>query len=365
MKSWVRWTFCVAVLAGLPVLRSLNRGFDQTRAEPPASPTVEASPAPPAVRRPEAACSAEPADRLEGCEQARVAARVSGLVHRVHVKIGDPVRAGQLLAELAVPDLRDELRQREAKVLLARAEIDQARRALTAAEANLRRAQAAVAQSRAAHARAESNLARSKAEYERTRKLLLSRAAATETGEQALDHYRSATALCEETQANIDLVTAARDESRALRDQAEANLHVADAKQQVAEADRQRTAGQLAFAEIRAPFDGVITDRQAEAGQAVDTAEVLFTVVKTDAVRLCVHVAEADAMRVATGTAARVRVAAWPSQPFEGRVSHSSWALDPQTHTLRAWVELPNPDGRLRPGMRAEAQLLFPTQPRP
>src|SRR5262249_44652177 len=70
-----------------------------------------------------------------------------------------------------------------------------------------------------------------------------------------------------------------------------------------------------------------------------------------------VEVPEADAPLVADGTPAVVRVQALQDSKFEGRVARTSWVLDSQSRTLRAQIDLPNPDGRLRPGLYATATI--------
>jgi multidrug efflux pump subunit AcrA (membrane-fusion protein) len=51
-------------------------------------------------------------------------------------------------------------------------------------------------------------------------------------------------------------------------------------------------------------------------------------------------------------------VQALQERQFEGRVTRTSWVLDTQSRTLRAQIDLPNPDGRLRPGLYATARIV-------
>src|SRR5207248_3319943 len=98
--------------------------------------------------------------QIEGFEQTPLFAKVAGYVRKYHADIGDRVRAGQVLAELSVPELDEELRQKEAAVSLAKAGLTQARRALKAAEAGLLKAEAAIRNARAGRDRAEANVTR-------------------------------------------------------------------------------------------------------------------------------------------------------------------------------------------------------------
>src|SRR5262249_54274624 len=128
--------------------------------------------------------------------------------------------------------------------------------------------------------------------------------------------------------------------------------------------DRQHVAALLEHARLRAPFDGVVTRRQTYVGHFVQPARggdpqgpPLFVVVRTDPVRIFLDVPEALADAVRAGTPARVRVPALAGAEFDGRVARSSWQLDARTRTLRTEVNLPTPDGRLRPGMSAVTVL--------
>jgi multidrug efflux pump subunit AcrA (membrane-fusion protein) len=57
------------------------------------------------------------------------------------------------------------------------------------------------------------------------------------------------------------------------------------------------------------------------------------------------------------GAAARVMVPSLGEREFDGKVTRSSFALDPQARTLRVQIEVPNPDGELRPGNYAKARI--------
>src|SRR5512135_3261165 len=143
-----------------------------------------------------------------------------------------------------------------------------------------------------------------------------------------------------------------------------ASVRVAEARRRVAQAERDHAAAILGYARIEAPFAGVVSRRLADTGAYVQppaassTADgPLFEVVRTDRVRAFADVAEADARRVAVGAPAGVRVAALGGRELQGRVALTSWLLDGPSRTLRAEVDLPNPEGQLRPGMRAVIKI--------
>jgi cobalt-zinc-cadmium efflux system membrane fusion protein len=72
---------------------------------------------------------------------------------------------------------------------------------------------------------------------------------------------------------------------------------------------------------------------------------------------LTVHAFERDAVRLRVGETARIAFAAMPGKAFTGAVSFIGHGVDRESRTVPVRVELPNPDGALRPGMSATAFL--------
>ncbi len=85
----------------------------------------------------------------------------------------------------------------------------------------------------------------------------------------------------------------------------------------------------------------------------------IYIVARTDLVRIYVDVPEIDANHVSAGTEARVRIQALDNTEIPGNVTRTSWALNVQSRTLRAEIDLPNPDAKLLPGMYAYAMVLI------
>ena len=88
------------------------------------------------------------------------------------------------------------------------------------------------------------------------------------------------------------------------------------------------------------------------------TAKPLFTVASSDVVRIFVDVPEMEAAQIVVGAKGRIHVQALPKQTIEGTVTRTSWALGPN-RTLRTEVDIPNPQGLLRPGMYASAEIVL------
>ena len=123
----------------------------------------------------------------------------------------------------------------------------------------------------------------------------------------------------------------------------------------IAELDKNReTSSQLALA---APFGGTIVERTAVVGEVVGTSKELFAIADTSQMWAILDVYEADLAHVRTGLPVTVNVEDSRSKPHEGIITWVSAHVDQNTRTLKARAELTNPDGRLRAGMFATAQV--------
>ena len=79
---------------------------------------------------------------------------------------------------------------------------------------------------------------------------------------------------------------------------------------------------------------------------------------RTDIVRIFVDIPEQDANYVQVGTKASVVAKAYRDQAIPGSVTRTSWALNTKSRTLRAEIDLPNPNSQLLPGMYAYAKVI-------
>lgn len=109
---------------------------------------------------------------------------------------------------------------------------------------------------------------------------------------------------------------------------------------------------------VRAPTGGVLESLDVRAGMTLTAGQTLARINGLDPVWLEVAVPQARAGQVTVGARAEAELAATPGQPIVGRVSALLPTLNEATRSLRVRVELPNADGRLRPGQSAQVRLL-------
>lgn len=113
---------------------------------------------------------------------------------------------------------------------------------------------------------------------------------------------------------------------------------------------------------LTSPIAGVLQELNVRAGMTVAAGDSLARVNGLSSVWLAVAVPEAEAGSIAVGQAVEARLAAFPGEVLSGTVSAILPETNPDSRTLRVRVELPNPDGRLRPGLTAQVRLLRSTE---
>ena len=122
-------------------------------------------------------------------------------------------------------------------------------------------------------------------------------------------------------------------------------------------ARRQEDEARVAKTELRAPFAGVIGLRQVSAGAYLRAGDDIARLDKIDAMKLDFRVPETYLGKIKREQPVRVRVDAWPDEPFQGRVYAVETSVDEKTRTVMLRARVPNPGTRLKPGMFARVSL--------
>jgi len=299
--------------------------------------------------------------QIEAIEVAPIQAKLSGYVRSVAVDIGDRVKKGQVLVELHMPEVEADLKQKRAMVEQTQAEKRQADSAVEVARAGVTSAEAKVKEIQAGIRRSSSDLARWQAEYTRIEQLVRERAQTGSLLDETRNKLESARAAVEESGAQVRSAEAALVEAKAHVDKAMADVEASTSRIEVARYKAEHAAAMAGYAKILAPFDGVVIRKKIDTGQlttAGTSGEPLYMIARTDVVTISVGVPEIDAPYVNAGDPARVRLLAVDGQTFEGKVTRTAWALDSATRTLLTEIDLPNPDGVLRPGLYAYATIV-------
>ncbi len=129
-------------------------------------------------------------------------------------------------------------------------------------------------------------------------------------------------------------------------------------------ANLDRLLATKAFARIVAPFDGVVTSRNAEVGalaSAGGSGQPLFTVADVSRIRAYVRVPQSYSAAIKPGMHAELTLPEYPGRTFPAALDSTSGAISQQSGTLLVQLVAPNADGALKPGSFAQAKFALPT----
>ena len=109
---------------------------------------------------------------------------------------------------------------------------------------------------------------------------------------------------------------------------------------------------------LTSPIEGIVVERNATIGATVGTDANLFKIIDLSSVWIDANVFEKDLERVKLGQEVKVAVPAFPGSSFSGKVILVSSVVDPDTRSVKVRTEVPNPDGRLKPDMFANVEII-------
>ncbi len=249
----------------------------------------------------------------------------SGILETLLVEQGDPVTQGQLIGRMDSDQLNTQLSQSRASVAEAQAQLDDELNG--ASDTDVGQAEAALSAVRAQLNEARSRQTLSENDLARNQQLYDQGAIARSDLDQAINENRSAIAGVNQILAQVD------EAEQRLVDQQNGNdaeaIAQAQARVNRAIAEQQAIEVQLTETEIRAPFDGIVTQRFAEVGAFVTptaTASEVTSATSTAIVAIAsgleviAEVPEADVDRIKVGQAAEVQADSFPGETFKGTV---------------------------------------------
>jgi RND family efflux transporter MFP subunit len=288
--------------------------------------------------------------------------RVSGWIKAIHADIGDRVSAGQVLIEVDAPEL-------VALVSVSRAQLDQAKAesALTEAqyketEGTLQAQQARLNAAKAVLGGREALARQMELELERMKRLVSSGAVTRSVMDEAEQRSLSAAADLLQSQA---LLVAAQADAETIKSQLvrrRAEIDVARSRESVAVARLVEAEARSGLTKIAAPFDGVVTERNADPGKLVGDApgaKPLMIIADGSVLTVTVGIPEAEAPLVDIGDATVIFTSQDIAAPaFTGKVSRISRSYDPVTRTMRCEIDVPSESTSLRSGQYVLVRII-------
>lgn len=236
-----------------------------------------------------------------------VSPRVNGRIESIAVRLGDRVTKGQTIAKMDDRDVKEQVKQAEASLQLARATARQR----------------------------EFDKQASFTTFERQKNLYNQQLQTKQTLEDAEARYNASAAQLDVANAQVMQTQARLDELKIT----------------------------LSNTIIQSPVDGFVAKRTLDPGAFSSANTPVVSVVAIDTVRLVANLVEKDFRRVTAGVEARVEVDAFPGETFGGKVSRVAPVFDAATRTATLEIEVPNPGFRLKPGMYARVRLTVDRRP--
>ena len=296
---------------------------------------------------------------ITSLKQSVIFPKTSGYLLAVTVRPGDPVRPGQVLAEIDHAQLDAQVAQAQASLTAAENAVQTAQAQVAAARAQRVNAEAGVASARAAVVKAQAQLADMQATYNRSAELAKQGAIAQQNLDDARAQVVSAQATVDAARAQVGQAQAQVDAAREQEAAAASQVRTQQALAGNAAAALENARVQLRYATITAPYAGVVVSRQLDPGSYVTpgTSTSIVTIADLDHLDVVLNVGSPDLPMIHTGGPVRVLIDAYPGRVFSGAVNRIAGGVDPTTRTVQVEVDIANPQHLLRPGMYATAQL--------
>jgi RND family efflux transporter MFP subunit len=299
---------------------------------------------------------------VEAFETSPIYSRIAGYVQRYRYNIGDRVKTGDVLLDMWIPDLVEKLAQATAAAKRAEVQIRVTESAERAAEAKVETARARVASAEAGVKRAQASYTRWESESQRLERLVNQRVLDVQVRDETYRQFEEAAAARDQANAMVSESRSALTQSVADRDRARVDVEAARAELLVAQANEREAKVIVDYGQIKAPYDGVITQRNISPGDYLQPGggtggRPVFVLEQTDPVRVFVGVPEGASYFIHEGDTALIRFQALLGVTRMGKVARSGFSLNPSTRTLQTEIDVPNQDGHIHPGWYATVTI--------
>ena len=200
---------------------------------------------------------------VESYERSSVFPKMTGYIEKWNVDIGDKVKKGEVLAKLYVPELVEEWRTKQATVVLDRKKVALSKEMVRVAEADVNAADAQLSETKEMLEQYQAQVDRWKSEVDRLGREVTRGVVAPQVLLESQNQLKSSTASREAAKSTIAKAQADLLAKQAAKDQAAVAVEVASADVDVADSEAKRLEALVGYLVLPAPFNGVITARNA------------------------------------------------------------------------------------------------------
>ncbi len=258
-------------------------------------------------------------------ESVNLSAEVAGRVTAIHADFGQRVHQGEVLAEINPQEYQIAVDRSQAALAQALARVG-----LTRDQENT------PPESTPAMRQSQAQMDDAKFKFDNAAKLVKS-------GDISQEHYTELEKAYRARQAGFDML---RDDMRSIWAQVDS-----------LKAELRLAQKHLADTQVRAPFDGAVTQKMVSVGQYMKENTPILMLVKADPLRLRAEIPETASAEVHIGSTLTFTTDAIPDAEFHAVVRELNPSLDSKSRVLEAEGRLTQPDPRLRPGMFVEVHL--------
>jgi multidrug efflux pump subunit AcrA (membrane-fusion protein) len=315
---------------------------------------------------------------VESYERTSIFPKVTGFIKKWNVDIDDKVKKGDVLATLFVPELEEDWETKKATVKLDEERVELALKIVEVAKADVDAAKARLEEATAMVDKYKSDVGRWDSEVKRLGREVKNGVVDPQVLLESENQLGMSTAAWKAALATVAKAKAQLESAKATLAKDIVDVQVARRDVAVATSDAKRMEAWVGYLQLIAPYDGVITARNANTWDFVlpqsgdpstdhnaphlapgGKAAPIYVVERTDIVRIYVDIPEADANYVKVGTKAAVQIKGYRDEWIRSTVTRTSWGLNVKSRTLRAEIDLKNPDSQIRPGMYAYGKVII------
>ncbi len=314
---------------------------------------------------------------VQSYERTSIYPKITAFVEKWNVDIGDKVRKGDVLADLFVPELSELWGSKKATVEYDKEQVKLMEEEVKVAAAEVKAAMARLDEAKSILGKYEAEVQRWYIQVNRLGNEVHRQVVAPQILLESNKELNADLAARDAAKAAIVKREAELLADEAALSRAKVNVAVARARVVVAESEAKRIEAWVGYMKLFAPFDGIVVERNANTWDFVlptmgdPTAEMrspheapgakaapIYVIDRTDIIRVFVDIPERDADYVHIGSDARVKLWAYKDAWQPATVTRLAWALNTQSRTMRAEIDLPNPGGRILPGMYAYGKII-------
>ncbi|MGH7172864.1 MAG: efflux RND transporter periplasmic adaptor subunit [Gemmataceae bacterium] len=295
---------------------------------------------------------------VQSFEYAELYSKVSGYLENQEVDIGSHVKKDEVLATVFAPEKHKDVEKAAADLRKAKANLEAVKAHLNQTQADQMAAQSRYEQSKADLKKAQAMVSLRRKQYRRYYGLAQDKAIQQELVDEKMESQLAAEAAESAAEKAVATALSELGAAKAAVVAARADVLDADADVGVAKAVLDRAEVFAKYTKIPSPYTGVITLRNFHNGDFIRDAagggampKPVLAVARTDKMRVIIYVPDQAVPYLKVGDVVKLDIDALPDHDFEGKIARLAYTESLESRTMRAEVDMENPNDLLKAGM--------------